>query len=93
MTTLRVSFVIVSAVIISAMAFAEAATAGTSSRCIYTLAQYAEYAKVLEPFADHVRQVADDNPLYESDAQFYAAELGDVRTCIKTLTPAKNAAR
>lgn len=93
MTTFRVGFAMASAFIVSATAFADVAMAGTSSRCIYTLVQYTEYAKVLEPFTDHVRQVADDNPLYESDAQYYAAELGDVRQCIKNLTPAKSAAR
>jgi hypothetical protein len=92
MTHFRVSLAIVPAFIMSAAAFSDAA-AGASPRCTYSLAQYTEYAKVLEPFIDRVRQIADDNPLHESDAQFYAAELGGVRACIKTLTSAKNAVR
>lgn len=60
---------------------AEAAQA----KCGLSLEQYTSYARQLAAFASRARQQADTNPIYESDAQYYAAELADVQQCIKTL--------
>jgi hypothetical protein len=90
MINLRISLAIAAAFVLCASALPATAA---SLRCTRTLAQYNAYAKQLEPYADHARQQADDNPLYESDAQYYAAELSDVRQCIKNLLPEKTAAR
>jgi hypothetical protein len=59
----------------------------TPAQCNSTLAHYAEYAKWLQPLADRARERADENPIYESDVQYYAAELGDAQQCIRNLTP------
>jgi hypothetical protein len=70
-----------------------AAAESDALRCNHTLAQYTDYAKKLEPFADRSRRQAEDNPLYESDAHYYAAELSDARQCVKTLAPIATASR
>jgi hypothetical protein len=93
MTNLRISFAMAFVLALGASALPNAANASASLRCTRTLAQYTEYARELEPFADRARAQADDNPLYESDAQYYAAELNDARQCIKNLSPAKTASR
>jgi hypothetical protein len=56
-------------------------------RCSHTLEQYTGYVRQLAPFASRARQQADKNPLYESDAQYYTAELADAQQCIKVLAP------
>jgi len=76
---------------ISAVAASAAEPGG--SRCGHSLAQYSEYAQRLQPLADRARVQADENPLYESDAQFYAAELNDAQQCIRNLTPTATASR
>lgn len=54
-------------------------------RCSHSLEQYTGYARELASFASRAREQADKNPVYESDAQYYAAELADVQQCIKAL--------
>jgi hypothetical protein len=54
-------------------------------RCSHSLEQYTGYARELASFVTSARQQADKNPLYESDAQYYAAELADAQQCIKAL--------
>jgi hypothetical protein len=67
--------------------------AASAPRCQYTLEQYSDYAKRLEPFAERARQQAEANPKYESDVSYYTAELADVRQCIKMLGPVATAER
>lgn len=62
-------------------------------RCSHSLDQYAGYARQLAPFASRARQQADKDPLYESDAQYYEAELADMQQCIKTLASIATALR
>jgi hypothetical protein len=64
-----------------------AQTKAAESRCSHSLEQYTGYARELASFASRARQQADKNPLYESDAQYYATELADAQLCIKTLAP------
>ena len=56
----------------------------SEAQCSHSLEQYTSYARQLALFASRAREQADKNPLYESDAQYYAAELADVQQCIKT---------
>ena len=70
-----------------------ATQAAAAPRCQYTLEQYTDYAKRLAPFAERARQQAETNPIYESDAAYYTAELADVRQCIKMLGPVETAER
>jgi hypothetical protein len=81
--------------VIGAFGFSAQVAAAESNnlRCSHTLAQYTDYAKQLGPFADRSRRQADDNPLYESDAHYYAAELSDAQQCVKTLAPIATASR
>jgi hypothetical protein len=93
MTDVRIRFATALVLAFCASGLPAPANAAASLRCVGTLAQYTAYARQLEPFADQARALADDNPLYESDAQYYAAELNDARQCIENLSPTKTAAR
>jgi hypothetical protein len=75
------------ALMITACGFSAEVAASENLRCTHTLSQYTDYAKQLGPFADRARRQADDNPLYESDAAYYRAELGDAQQCVKNLAP------
>jgi len=70
-----------------------AQTQAAGPQCRHTLEQYIDYARRLAPIATRARQQADENPLYESDAQYYAAELADARQCVKTFAPIATAFR
>jgi hypothetical protein len=70
-----------------------AQTQAAESRCSHTLGEYTDYARQLALFANMARKEADRNPLYESDAQYYAAELADVEQCVKSLASAATAFR
>jgi hypothetical protein len=89
----RITLMIAAVSVVSASAFPTSAGAGAPSRCQLTLAQYTDYAKRLQLSADRARQQADENPIYESDVQYYAAELGGAQQCIRNLTPVTAAAR
>ena len=54
-------------------------------RCPKTADQYAEVMKQLTSVAARARAIADENPLLEPDAAFYAAELAATKTCSPTL--------
>ena len=75
------------ALMIGSCGFSAEVAAAESLRCTHTLGQYTDYAKQLGPFADRARRQADDNPLYESDAAYYQAELTDTQQCIRNLAP------
>jgi hypothetical protein len=51
------------------------------SRCPQTPVQYAAVMKQLVADAAQARALADQNPLLEPDAAFYAAELAATRQC------------
>jgi hypothetical protein len=75
------------ALMIGAFGLSAEVAASENLGCTHTLSQYTNYAKQLGPFADRARRQADDNPLYESDAAYYRAELGDAQQCVKNLAP------
>jgi len=54
-------------------------------RCPKTADQYAEVMKQLVSSATRARALADDNPLLESDAAFYEAELAATKKCAPTV--------
>ena len=78
---------------IGACGLSAGGAAAENLRCAHTLAQYTDYAKQLGPFAQHARRQADDNPLYESDAAYFRAELSDAQQCVKNLAPIATASR
>jgi hypothetical protein len=62
-------------------------------KCDNTLAQYTDALPQFEMLAAHANSRANDNPLYISDAEYYASVVRDARQCIQTLTPLTTAAR
>src|ERR1700751_1893365 len=55
------------------------------NRCPQTADQYAELMKQLSSTAARVRPLADQDPMYEPDAAFYAAELAATKKCAPTV--------
>ena len=62
-------------------------------KCTHTLSQYLEVVAQLETEAIKARTLADRNPLYISDVQYYDAVLADTKACIRNLSPVATAAR
>jgi hypothetical protein len=54
-------------------------------RCPRTADQYAEVMKQLVSTAARARALADENPLLEPDAAYYAAELAATKKCAPTV--------
>ena len=54
-------------------------------RCPKTADQYAEIMKQLVGTAARARALADENPLLEPDAAYYAAELAATKKCAPTV--------
>ena len=55
------------------------------NRCPKTADQYADVMKQLTGLAVRSRALADENPLLEPDAAFYAAELAATKKCAPTV--------
>jgi hypothetical protein len=62
-------------------------------QCKHTLARYNATIKEFEDHATHARALAELNPVYESDAAYYAAVLADAKQCLRTMAPTMTAAR
>jgi hypothetical protein len=54
-------------------------------RCPKTADHYAEVMKQLVGSAARARALADENPLLESDAAYYEAELAATKKCVPTV--------
>jgi hypothetical protein len=63
------------------------------AECGYTLIQYHEAIAMLDAAAAKARALAEINPLYESDVQYFAAVLADAQQCAKTVAPITAASR
>lgn len=55
------------------------------ARCPKSADQYADVMKQLVSSAARARALADENPLLESDAAFYEAELAATKKCAATI--------
>src|SRR5262245_21112094 len=64
---------------------AAAPVAVNFNRCPKTSDQYAEVIKQLTSTAARARALADEDPMLEPDAAFYAAELAATKKCAPTL--------
>jgi hypothetical protein len=53
--------------------------------CTATLAQYGATIKQLETFSAKAQALADQNPLYISDVEYYASALAQAQRCAKNL--------
>jgi hypothetical protein len=59
---------------------------GANTQCTSTLAQYGATIKQLEIFSAKAQALADQNPLYISDVEYYASVLADAQRCAKNLS-------
>ena len=59
--------------------------AQAAASCTGTLAQYTAAIKQLETFAAKAHALADQNPLYIADVEYYASALSDAQHCVKSL--------
>jgi hypothetical protein len=62
-------------------------------KCSNTLAQYSDALPQIEGLAVSAHARAELNPLYISDAEYYASVLRDAKQCIANLSPVTTAAR
>ena len=62
-----------------------ASPAQAAGTCTATLAQYTAAIKQLETFSAKAQALADQNPLYIADVEYYAAALSDAQRCAKSL--------
>jgi hypothetical protein len=63
-----------------------AQAAGTPAQCTGTLAQYGATIKQLETFSAKAQALADQNPIYISDVEYYASVLAEAQRCAKNLS-------
>jgi hypothetical protein len=63
-----------------------AQAAGATMQCTGTLAQYGATIKQLEAFSAKAQALADQNPIYISDAEYYASVLAEAQRCAKNLS-------
>jgi len=63
------------------------------SQCTGTLAQYGATIKQLETFSAKAQALADQNPLYISDVEYYASALAQAQRCAKLLGPVATVSR
>jgi hypothetical protein len=56
------------------------------TQCTGTLAQYGATIKQLETFSAQAQVLADQNPLYISDVEYYASALAQAQRCAKNLS-------
>ncbi len=63
------------------------------TQCTDTLAQYDATIKQLETFSAKAQALADQNPLYISDVEYYASALAQAERCAKNLNPVATVSR
>jgi len=76
---------IFAALAICGVSLASPAQAATTTQCTGTLAQYGATIKQLETFSAKAQALADQNPLYISDVEYYASALAQAERCVKNL--------
>jgi hypothetical protein len=89
---IKIRIALVTALVLCAFIPVSAAQAA-EYKCTNTLAQYTEALPQIEVLAARATIKADENPLYISDAQYYASILRDAKRCIVNLSPVTTAAR
>jgi hypothetical protein len=80
---------VICAVIVSSPAQA----AGTDAQCAGTAAQYDAAIKQIEAASAKAEAMADQNPIYISDVQYYASALAGAQRCFKSLSPVATVSR
>ena len=72
---------------------APAQSAETGTPCSGTLAQYDATIRQLEVFSAKAQAMADQNPLYISDVEYYASALAQAQRCAKNLSTVATVSR
>jgi hypothetical protein len=62
-------------------------------RCTEQLTHYVDAIKQLDALVVRARMAAADNPLHESDVQYYVSALTDAKQCAQRLLPVATASR
>lgn len=91
MTILRV-FAAASALCLGMASLASGAAA-SQAECRHSASEYTQAIQHFESEAAKARELATRNPLYESDAAYYASVLADARACLRSLAPVATASR
>jgi hypothetical protein len=79
------------AVVACGVAFASPALAADT--CTGTLAQYTSSIKQLQGFAAKADAMADRDPLYIADVEYYASALAQAQRCARQLGPVNTVSR
>jgi hypothetical protein len=86
---------IFAALTLAACGFALAAPvqAAETTQCTGTLAQYDASIRQLQAFSAKAQAMADQNPLYISDVEYYNSALAQAQHCAKNLSTVATVAR
>jgi hypothetical protein len=88
----KVRSVVVAAAMLCA-AVPVSAVQARALKCTNTLAEYTQALPQIELLAARAHVRAHENPLYISDADYYASVVRDAKQCIANLSPVTTAAR
>jgi hypothetical protein len=80
-------------VICAVIASSPAQAAGADAQCAGTAAQYDAAIKQIENASAKAEAMADQNPIYISDVQYYASALAGAQRCFKSLSPVATVSR
>jgi hypothetical protein len=80
-------------VICAVIASSPAQAGGTDTQCTGSAAQYDAAIKQIESASAKAEAMADQNPIYISDVQYYASALAGAQRCFKSLTPVATVSR
>jgi hypothetical protein len=73
--------------------FAFASSALAADTCTGTLAQYTASIRQLQTFAAKADAMADQNPIYIADVEYYASALAQAQRCVRQLGPVATVSR
>ncbi len=90
--THRIGLVAALTLAIGGIGFASSAQAA-ATQCTGTLSQYDATIKQLATFSAKAQALADQNPLYISDVEYYASALAQAERCAKALSPVTTVSR
>ena len=76
---------IFAAVIVAALGIALSSPAQAAAACSGTLAQYTANIQQLQTYVAKAQALADQNPLYIADVEYYASVLADAQHCARSL--------
>ncbi len=95
MTKIRTTYRIgtLAALILAIGGLGLSSPAQAATQCTGTLAQYGATIKQLESFSAKAQALADQNPLYISDVEYYASVLADAQRCAKNLSTVATVSR